>query len=283
MTEAEKVKAVYDFMAYQFIRTDKGERHIDPTKTIFYETLLSNEYAYRPNETVVLNLLRAKTGVCEHFAAAFAFFLNDMLGIPAYTVHGQTINTEGVVKGHAWNIAIVDGEVYWFDSDLDDSLARRQGALTYRYFMKDTASFSGIGAHLWSDYYVNLANQLERIAQLPKTTLKYQNYPVTLIEPLTEKNGYIFYPFVDLMSCLLADVSLDRETRIMTGKLNGNVIEIPLESPNYWVNGTKLDVAPELLPFIEGDYTYVYLDVVLESLGLSVSWDANTNTISVTD
>jgi hypothetical protein len=115
----------------------------------------------------------------------------------------------------------------------------------------------------------------------PEITVLYNGSKIEFTRSSMERNGYVFYPLEDILQAFSGGHGWDGETFTVSGELNGNKVEIPLRSLEYRVNGAKLEVPPELLPFIENERTYVYLDFIVEGLGLTVSWDSDTKTISI--
>ncbi|MDR1705202.1 MAG: copper amine oxidase N-terminal domain-containing protein [Clostridiales bacterium] len=123
----------------------------------------------------------------------------------------------------------------------------------------------------------------EASAPVTDVTVLYNGVKVEFTQPPVQKNGYVFYPLEDVFTGFGAVQGWDGETFTFSGQLNGSTVEIPLRDLSYWVNGAKLDVAAELTPFIENERTYVYLDYIVEGLGLSVAWDGVIKTIAITD
>ena len=83
----------------------------------------------------------------------------------------------------------------------------------------------------------------------------------------------MFYLMDDVFHTFSNIVSRNNLTSTHSGERNGNVVEIPMNDLSYWVNGSRSSSAPELLPFVHDGEVYVYMDIVVRGLGLSLRWD----------
>lgn len=75
------------------------------------------DYFYGLKKTVVTSadeVFESRLTVCAGYAALTTVMLR-AVGIPASTVSGYAINSDGTA-GHAWNIAFVDGRWMWLDN-----------------------------------------------------------------------------------------------------------------------------------------------------------------------
>lgn len=112
-------------------------------------------------------------------------------------------------------------------------------------------------------------------------TVLYNGEVIDFTQPPTERHGFAFYPLEDVMYAFAGGHGWNPDTFVVSGEKNGNLVEIPLRDLAYWVNGSMLNVADELMPFVENERTYVYLDFIVEGFGLTVEWDGETRTISI--
>jgi hypothetical protein len=112
-------------------------------------------------------------------------------------------------------------------------------------------------------------------------TVVYNGNPINFIHPQIERNGFIFHSLEEILIAITGGQGWNGETSTVYGEFNGNKVEIPLNNLSYWVNGVKLDTAPELAPFVEGIGVYVYIGYIIEGLGLSEEWDGATRTLTV--
>jgi plastocyanin len=100
---------------------------------------------------------------------------------------------------------------------------------------------------------------------------------VTFDQPPIERSGRVFVPLRGVFERLGASVVYDNGLINATG--NGRNIQLHIGSTEATVNGqaTTLDVAP----FLVGARTLVPLRFISESLGASVNYDGNSQTVTV--
>ncbi|MDR1703365.1 MAG: phosphodiester glycosidase family protein [Clostridiales bacterium] len=152
----------------------------------------------------------------------------------------------------------------------------------------NTDGGASCGVYSSGDYLAvpgrELASAVYIAERKPQITVLYNGVQIEFTQPSVEKNGYVFYPLEDVFAAFSSNGHVwDGDTFTVYGELNGNKVEIPLRAPSYVVNGLHLDIAQELLPFVENERTYVYLDYIVVGLGLTVAWDGATKTISITN
>ncbi|MDR1704230.1 MAG: leucine-rich repeat protein [Clostridiales bacterium] len=300
MSTDDKIKAIYDFLIYNFLHIrfyDPGYKQThkekDNNKRLEYSMpLTKTDLQYLDiNYTY---LFEHGEGVCDHFAMTFSYFLG-LLGIQSYYVSGYFIDTQGERTGHMWNYVNVDGAWYWYDVDVEGTVYRTgdRDEPSYYLYKRDTEFFRT--NHVWDEEALAedvlawtlsrsenaAANQEMAIAS--EITVLYNGVKIEFTQPPTERNGYVFYPLEDVLATFSGGHGWDGGTFTVSGELNENKVEIPLQSLAYWVNGKLLETAPELMPFIANERTYVYLDIIVEGLGLTVNWDGDTKTINITN
>jgi len=171
MDAEQQIKAVYDFLIYQFLHiklynTAYKETHKDKDadKRINYQHIPLSEKEksdagnaqgakYLEGITVkeiemlhsylfvnnVANLLINGEGDCADFADTFTFLLR-MLDIDSIVVRGEYINRNGSTYSHVWNYIKADGTWYWYDVDIEGIMYRTGSAneLSYSLYKKDT-------------------------------------------------------------------------------------------------------------------------------------------------
>src|SRR5271166_1736537 len=100
---------------------------------------------------------------------------------------------------------------------------------------------------------------------------------VTFDQPPIERSGRVFVPLRGVFERLGASVVYDNGLINATG--NGRNIQLRIGSTAATVNGqpATLDVAP----FLVGARTLVPLRFISESLGASVNYDGNSQTVTV--
>jgi hypothetical protein len=101
--------------------------------------------------------------------------------------------------------------------------------------------------------------------------------------PPLVRYGFAFFQVDDILEALADSIYWDSATRTVSGRLGNNLVEVQVDDMIYIINGTALNSPPELAPFVEGGLIYVYIDFIIEGLGLSASWDGVTRTFSVTN
>ena len=122
-TRFDKVKLVHDYI----IDNVSYDQNNDPDNSNIYGALVK------------------KTAVCEGYASAFKYIL-DQLGIPCLSVYGDGIDSNGSSKSHAWNYVLMDdNKWYAVDTTWDDPILIGRGTISsesrYRYFLRGSNDF----------------------------------------------------------------------------------------------------------------------------------------------
>lgn len=99
-SDYEKVSKVHDILA----------------DIIEYDTTTS-----RANTHNIYGALKEETCVCEGYAKAFKYIL-DNLNIPCILVSGSATNSNGETESHMWNYVKLDGDWYGVDVTWDDPI-----------------------------------------------------------------------------------------------------------------------------------------------------------------
>ena len=106
---------------------------------IEYDTTLN-----RVNTHNIYGALQEKVCVCEGYAKAFKYILDD-LNIPCILVSGEATNTNGETESHMWNYVKLDGSWYGVDVTWDDPIVVG-GSLTnnirHTYLCKGSGVFN---------------------------------------------------------------------------------------------------------------------------------------------
>ena len=99
----------------------------------------------RPHIYTIYGALANKVCVCEGYARAFKYIM-DELGIPCVLVMGQGTNSKGQTENHAWNYVQVNGRWYALDVTWDDPVVYGGGRASndskYKYFLKGSNAFN---------------------------------------------------------------------------------------------------------------------------------------------
>lgn len=119
----DKIRVVHDYLVGQ---TD-------------YDSTLSKENIYN-----IYGALINKCTVCEGYARAFKYFMDD-LGIPCVMVCGTAVNSDNVSEAHAWNYVKLNGKWYAMDVTWDDPVIIGYGYvgndIKYKYFLRGSKNF----------------------------------------------------------------------------------------------------------------------------------------------
>lgn len=103
-----------------------------------------DESTSRENTHNIYGALIETTCVCEGYAKAFKYIIDD-LGINNILVSGSATNTEGTTELHAWNYICIDDNWYAIDVTWDDPIIEGNGKLTdnlrYKYFLQGKPVF----------------------------------------------------------------------------------------------------------------------------------------------
>lgn len=91
--------------------------------------------------------------------------------------------------------------------------------------------------------------------------------------------GRVFVPLRSVFENLGA--SVDYSNGQINATANGTQISLTIGSTQASVDGSPVTI--DVAPFIVGDYTYVPLRFISQSLGASVSWDDSTQTVEISD
>ena len=93
-------------------------------------------------------------------------------------------------------------------------------------------------------------------------------------------DGRVFVPMRAIFEALGAEVAWDADTQTATGTKDETVVVLPIGSTSPMVNGAVVSIdTPGVI--IDGR-TLVPLRFVAESFGVSVEWDGDTRTVTIT-
>lgn len=97
------------------------------------------------NNSNIYGLMIEKKAVCEGYAKAFKYLL-DELNIPCVIICGMATDDDGNVERHAWNAVYLEGKWYAIDTTWDDPIIIGNGKLTnnlkYKYFLNGSTEIS---------------------------------------------------------------------------------------------------------------------------------------------
>lgn len=96
-TDAEKITAIFKYVAktikYDHVRLKNKEKRVAAGESVF---IVDSERNLNPDD-----ILKARKGVCEHYAALMTAMLRSV-GIPCKMVSGSMKKSDGTTGGHAW-------------------------------------------------------------------------------------------------------------------------------------------------------------------------------------
>lgn len=172
MTDAEKVKAIHDYIIQN---CSYDYAHVDLEKDGYWST------AEGP-------LLKGKA-ICSGYSAAFHVCM-DALNIPNSSIGGEV--SDGT--GHAWNMVQIDGNWYHIDLTFDDPTFPKKNTpknidmfVSYEYFLVNDQKMIDDGRRwhlewLGEGYEENIANSYASIPVCSSSPDKY----VSVIAPISK-------------------------------------------------------------------------------------------------
>ena len=114
----DKIKQIHDYLV----------------ENLEYDSEFSTENVYN-----IYGALITKSPVCEGYAKAFKFFM-DEIDIPCVVICGTAQNSKGEIENHAWNYVYIDNNWYAIDVTWDDPIVIGNGRLSdeskYKYYLK---------------------------------------------------------------------------------------------------------------------------------------------------
>jgi hypothetical protein len=111
-SEYEKVQAIYSYIA----------------KNITYDHKNLNNDAYTLKQSAYAALVN-QTAVCQGYSSLF-YYMALSAGLDSRIVVGKSVNAEGNVEAHAWNVVRIGSSYYYVDSTWD------AGRQYYDYFLQ---------------------------------------------------------------------------------------------------------------------------------------------------
>lgn len=201
MTDVEKALAIHDYLILN-------------TRYDMNSTILPDSYnAY--------GVLVDNLAVCNGYALAYKYLMENRLGIPTELVVSNAMN-------HAWNLITIGGQNYHVDVTWDDPVWDRLGNVGHDYFLlSDAAISAGTNPHyswtvagtapsttydnmFWKNvdsrfvvdsgnwYYMSTAGKLMKYSAINGTqttvyTLPSGSYKSGVSLKLDEKNGKLFF------------------------------------------------------------------------------------------
>ena len=146
--QIDKCQKEIENIKEQILANIENESDFEKVKYI-HDYLIDNiEYEQtfiEPNIYNIYGALVSKTCVCEGYAKALQYLLNEV-ELENVIVTGTATNNDGKTESHAWNYVKIDDEWYAIDTTWDDPIIVGGGKLTdkikYRYFLKGSSTMS---------------------------------------------------------------------------------------------------------------------------------------------
>lgn len=287
MSDNQKVKAIYDFPMYNFIRYDTTR-----------ETLPASylRTGYDKSAMTVLDrgswLLGVGTGGCQEYATLFDRLMNTA-GFPTFTEYGDYVNTNGSTVWHAFSRAKVNGTWYWFDVDVDGSVYRR-GTSSPLYFLFQKSTSYWRTNHAWNEA-VTTAKEQEIDSmnyKKPNTIFSYEGVTQVSFQgkdysPSVPVYGYVgidsnffnesvmLLPFHDVGKFLGLTTYWDNEAHRLVMENNGTRHAYSVDSYTYYLNGVAKKMAVPLK--VIDDVVYISADDLILQLDLDLNMDFYRN------
>ncbi len=145
-------KNAADFIAYEIIdriiAPDMTDR--DKIRAIHDYIILNCSYDYEnyiastiPDESyLAYGALVKNVAVCQGYSAAFNLLCR-MVGIKSLTLAGRTPGFD--FDNHAWNMVLLDGEIYFLDLTSDDPVPDTEGRVNDTHYMLTEDEFRALG------------------------------------------------------------------------------------------------------------------------------------------
>ena len=225
MTEVEKALFVHDYLTLN-------------TK-YDYENFNSNTI---PQESYnAYGVIVKKIGVCNGYALAYAYIMENKLGIECELVVSNEM-------GHAWNMISIGGSYYHVDVTWDDPVWDHIGDSKHSYFLLSDAAISDSahGHYGWT-------------STIKATSTKYDNFFWSSVRSGIIKNaGYWYFvnasrqivkynPYNGSQAVLLTIPSTEYSGSLKIARLNGKLYynsSTDLSSVNFDGTGNKKEFTP---------------------------------------
>lgn len=130
MTTYDQVKACYDWL---IVNTEYGFSSLPSEDADLAFETYSDSQAYA--------VIKYHIGDCIDYSVTFAKMLQT-IGISCHVQYGLTSKTDGTYTTHAWVVAVINGQEYIFDPQIEDNIAKG-GSIGYYRFCKTYAELPG--------------------------------------------------------------------------------------------------------------------------------------------
>ena len=118
-----------------------------------------------------------------------------------------------------------------------------------------------------------------------KKTMTVDGHATALDAAPVIREGRTMVPFRAIVEGLGGTVSWNATTRQVTIKVRGQTVVLTIDQHTASVNGHSVSVDPtnaRVVPFIASGRTYIPVRFLTERLGMTVAWNAKTQTVTIT-
>ncbi|BAL81631.1 stalk domain-containing protein [Caldisericum exile] len=192
------------------------------------------------------------------------------------TVNVPYVNVEGITDADAVKVT-VNGQQVQVGSDFKFSYRvtlTTEGLNSIEVIAEDLA-----GNQARQVIPINYVKKTKLILQVDNKNAILNDKAIQLDAPPKIVNGRTLVPIRTIATAFNAEIAWEPVFRLVIIKLGDTTIYLQIGVSYASVNGKKvtLDVAPQII----GNYTYVPLRFISESLNASVEWDGATKTIII--
>ena len=308
MSDNQRVKAIYDYLIYNF-------RHDDDTMPII---IGSFDTSINPlNDTIRLAspMILSGKGTCDVFANVFRL-LAIRLGYECNYVSGQYVNSNGSRSGHGWNQIKVNDEWFWVDVDVEGQVFHRGNAAAPSYFLFMKKDSNWTSNHDWAradwpavdetKYPLELSDLDGEIPPFPPVTQAQATAQTTAQEqsaatqipaaneikvffngkalvfdvPPQNMSGRILVPLRAIFEEMGAVIAYDGASQTVIATTADTVVVLTIGDTSPTVNG--LVVPLDQAGIIVDGRSLAPLRFVAEAFGGSVEWNGDTQTATIT-
>jgi hypothetical protein len=205
------------------------------------------------------------------------------------TVSTSSITLSGVVGDRVTGVRrlTVNGElvVPYADGRFSQAVQLAPGANTIVIEATDAVGNVGRNALSVTRATARVQSSLTIDMTIGRAGMIVNGMPVATDSAPVIRNGRTLLPVRSLIEAFGGSVQWNAAARITTVKLGGRTAQLTVGSNKAVVDGKSVVIDPTnaaVVPEIIGGRTYLPLRFLADSLGISVAWDASSQTVSVT-
>lgn len=291
-TEDEAIRGIYDFLIYNFKRNDTDLEVLPTIKQVPYSSDLVNV------EDRGTWLLSDGTGGCLEFSSLLYRLLSSA-GIPSFEVYGEYVNRDGSSQFHGFNRALVNGDWYWYDVDVEGSVYRRGDVASPLYYLYKKDSEYWLTNHVWdgesvsameADYEkLNLKKSGEIFSYEFPTQITFNGsafvpqkaiYGYVDKDTMFDTESVMLLPFQELIGFLGGSYTWDGDKGCLVVKRGDQVMEFVIGAQTYSHNGVECLLSLPVQTIQSIDYISVDDVCSLLQYGRNVQFYQNSGTVT---